>query len=158
MTQEWSVERARQYYSLPYWSEGYFDIDSEGAVVVQPHGPGGPSVRLSSVVEAAGERGLQLPVLIRFADILGHKLGRMQAAFGQVMAELDYQGGYTAVFPIKVNQQRAVVSELVRHGSAGFGLASHWLPGVGFSGIRLTCASGPSARCSFLPSRSARHG
>ncbi|MEZ5440613.1 MAG: biosynthetic arginine decarboxylase [Lysobacterales bacterium] len=122
MTQEWSVERARQYYSLPYWSEGYFDIDSEGAVVVQPHGPGGPSVRLSSVVEAAGERGLQLPVLIRFADILGHKLGRMQAAFGQVMAELDYQGGYTAVFPIKVNQQRAVVSELVRHGSAGFGL------------------------------------
>lgn len=122
MSESWSVDHARQHYSLPYWSEGYFDIDDDGAVVVRPQGPDGPSMRLKDVVDAANARGLQLPVLIRFTDILGNKLGRMQSAFAKAMDDLGYRGGYTAVFPIKVNQQRMVVSELVRHGAEGFGL------------------------------------
>ncbi len=122
MSESWSVDHARQHYSLPYWSEGYFDIDDHGAVVVLPQGADGPSMRLKDVVDAASGRGLQLPMLIRFTDILGDKLSRMQSAFANAMDELGYRGGYTAVYPIKVNQQRLVVSELVRHGGPGFGL------------------------------------
>ena len=122
MQSSWTIDTAREHYSLPYWSDGYYDIDPQGRVVVRPHGDSGPSVVLAEVIEAARARGLQLPILVRFTDILSHKRDRMQAAFAQAMADYDYQGGYTAVFPIKVNQQRSVVSELVRKGGSGFGL------------------------------------
>jgi len=122
MQTPWTVETARDHYSISYWSDGYVDVNEQGLVVVQPHGPDGPTVVLAEVIEAARARGLQLPILVRFTDILSHKRDRMQAAFAQAMTDNDYQGGYTAVFPIKVNQQRSVVSELVREAGPGFGL------------------------------------
>jgi arginine decarboxylase len=86
-------------------------------------GVDGAEIALQDVVNAASAQcGLRIPLLVRFTDILGHKLRRMQAAFAGAMADLEYTGGYTAVFPIKVNQQRSVVAELVRSGTSGFGL------------------------------------
>jgi arginine decarboxylase len=113
---------ARRTYSLPYWSEGYFDVDGAGALVVRPDRTPGREIALTQVVDLARGQGLKLPLLVRFADILGDKLGRMQAAFAKAMAEQDYAGGYTAVYPIKVNQHLSVAGELVARATSGFGL------------------------------------
>ena len=118
----WSLDRARHTYSIPYWSEGYFDVDAGGRMRVLPRGAGGPSLDLPGIVDQATAAGLKLPLLLRFSDILGNRLGKLQAAFGRAMAELDYQGGYTAVYPIKVNQHRGVAGELAAVGGDGFGL------------------------------------
>jgi arginine decarboxylase len=118
----WSIDRARQTYSIAHWSEGYFDADDAGRLVAQPRGPGGARVALADVVRDAQAQGLKLPLLVRFVDVLGDKLGRLQGAFERAMAEYDYRGGYTAVFPIKVNQHASVAGELVARGSTGFGL------------------------------------
>ncbi|GIX36735.1 MAG: biosynthetic arginine decarboxylase [Lysobacteraceae bacterium] len=120
---DWSVDRARQTYSVPYWSEGYFDIDTRGRVVAQPRGPGGPVIVLDEVVAAARAQGLRLPLLLRFSDILRDRLARLQAAFARAMQDCGYAGGYTAVYPIKVNQHHGVTGELVAAGQDGqFGL------------------------------------
>ncbi|UXI68326.1 biosynthetic arginine decarboxylase [Tahibacter amnicola] len=118
----WNVEKARQRYAVPYWGENYFDVDAQGRVVAQPQGPEGPRVCLDDIVSAATARGSRLPLLVRFSDILHHRRSRLQAAFAKVMADWDYTGGYTAVFPIKTNQQRGVAGELASQGDAGFGL------------------------------------
>jgi arginine decarboxylase len=120
---DWSIERARHTYSIPHWSEGYVDVDARGRLTVHPRGADGPAVALEEVIEQATAEGLKLPVLIRFVDILSDRLERLQRAFGRAMADLGYGGGYTAVYPIKVNQHRSVTGELVAAGdSEGFGL------------------------------------
>ena len=118
----WTLDRARHTYSIPYWSEGYFDVDSAGRMLVLPRGAGGPTLALPEVVNQATAAGLKLPLLLRFSDVLGDRLGKLQAAFGRAIAELDYKGGYTAVYPIKVNQHRGVAGELAAAGGDGFGL------------------------------------
>ena len=116
----WSIDRARQVYSIPHWSDGYFDIDDEGRMCAQPRGEGGPQLALPEVIERATEAGLKLPLLVRFSDILGDRLRKMQAAFAKAMAELQYGGGYTAVYPIKVNQHFGVAGVLANEGGEGF--------------------------------------
>ena len=118
----WSIDAARRTYSIAHWGEGYFDIDAHGRVTVRPHGAQGPDIALPEAVDAALAQGLKLPLLLRFSDILGHRLGRLQGAFAQAMEDLDYAGGYTAIYPIKVNQHRSVAGELARHAGEGFGL------------------------------------
>ncbi len=118
----WTLDRARQTYSIAHWSEGYFDVDAKGRVEVQPQGPNGTALALTEVVAAAEAQGLKLPLLARFNDILGHKRSRMQAAFAKAMRDADFDGGYTAVFPIKVNQNQSVAGELAASGGVGFGL------------------------------------
>jgi arginine decarboxylase len=122
MATSWDIDRARQTYAVPYWSDGYVDVDTAGHLVMQPHGPGGPKLNLPAIVDAARAQGLRLPLLIRFPDILADRLARLQAAFGKAIADTGYPAAYTAVYPIKVNQQRGVVSELVAAGEHGFGL------------------------------------
>ncbi len=119
---DWSLDQARKTYSIPHWSEGYFDVDTAGRIAVRPHGERGPSIPLPEVVDAARANGAKLPVLVRFPDILGDRLGKLQAAFAQAQAEWDYAGGYTAVYPIKVNQHRGVAGTLASHHGEGFGL------------------------------------
>ena len=114
----WTLDRARHTYSVPYWSDGYFDIDGRGRLVARPNGGEGPAIALSDVVERARGMGHKLPLLVRFSDVLGHRLGKLQQAFAQAMRELDYRGGYTAVYPIKVNQHAGVAGELARVGAA----------------------------------------
>ncbi len=88
----WSVEHAKQLYSMPFWSEGYFDIDAAGRICVQPQGPEGPSLPLPELIEQAARDGVKLPLLLRFSDILPHRLQAMQRAFNIGMGDLGYQG------------------------------------------------------------------
>jgi arginine decarboxylase len=119
---DWSVDQARKTYSIPHWAEGYFDVDDAGRIVVSPKGADGPLIPLPEVVDAARANGAKLPMLVRFPDILGDRLGKLQAAFAQAQADWEYPGGYTAVYPIKVNQHRGVAGTLASHASEGFGL------------------------------------
>jgi arginine decarboxylase len=118
----WSLDRARRTYSIAHWGEGYFDIDAQGRIEVRPRGAEGPAIALPEAVDRALAGGMQLPLLLRFSDILGSRLGKLQAAFGRAMADFDYAGGYTAIYPIKVNQHLGVAGELASHRGEGFGL------------------------------------
>ncbi|KGI79227.1 biosynthetic arginine decarboxylase [Oleiagrimonas soli] len=122
MGTDWNIERARRTWSIPNWSAGYFDVGDDGAVTVRPQGVDGPLLSLPEVVEKARAQGLRMPLLVRFPDILADRLHRLQNAFEQAMEAHEYTGGYTAVYPIKVNQQRGVAGELARVGDKGFGL------------------------------------
>ncbi|GAB3032101.1 arginine decarboxylase [Oleiagrimonas citrea] len=122
MSTDWNIDRARRTWSIPNWSAGYFDVADSGAVTVRPQGAEGPTLSLPEVVEKARAEGLRMPLLVRFPDILADRLQRLQNAFEQAMEAHAYTGGYTAVYPIKVNQQRGVAGELARVGDKGFGL------------------------------------
>ena len=119
---DWSPDQARKAYSIPHWSEGYFDVDAAGRVTVSPLGDSGATVALPQIVDEARANGARLPMLVRFPDILGDRLGKLQGAFKGAMDECEYPGGYTAVYPIKVNQHRAVAGTLAAHRGEGFGL------------------------------------
>lgn len=119
---DWSLDQARKTYSIPHWADGYFDVDAAGHVVVRPTGAQGPEVSLPEIVDSARATGAKLPLLVRFPDILGQRLGKLQAAFAQAQQDWDYGGGYTAVYPIKVNQHQGVAGTLASHHGEGFGL------------------------------------
>jgi arginine decarboxylase len=119
---DWSIEHARKTYSIPHWAEGYFDVDAQGRIAVRPKGANGPSIALPEVINASLAQGGNLPVLVRFPDILGDRLSKLQAAFAQAQQDWDYPGGYTAVYPIKVNQHAGVAGTLASHHGEGFGL------------------------------------
>jgi arginine decarboxylase len=105
------------------WGKGYFSINDAGHVVVRPDTQGTNVIDLFEVVEGLKARDLTTPVVIRFSDILAHRLKHIHAAFAQAIAENNYKNRYAAVFPIKVNQQRLVVEEVYRYGKEfGFGL------------------------------------
>ncbi len=118
----WSLDRARKTYSIPHWSEGYFDVGDDGRVVVRPRGKAGPQIALAQAVDQALADGGNLPMLVRFPDILGDRLGKLQAAFAQARKDWEYAGDYTAVYPIKVNQHAGVAGTLASHHGEGFGL------------------------------------
>ena len=119
---DWSPDQARKAYSIPHWSEGYFDVDSAGRVTVSPRGDAGATVALPQIIDEARANGARLPMLVRFPDILGDRLRKLQGAFAHAMAECEYPGGYTAVYPIKVNQHHGVAGTLASHHGDGFGL------------------------------------
>ena len=122
-SQGWSVEDALELYNVPAWSSGYFSINAAGHVVVRPDTTVAHEIDLLEVVQGLQERDLTAPVVIRFSDILAHRLRHLHAAFARAIAENDYRNRYTAVYPIKVNQQRLVVEEVFRYGKEfGFGL------------------------------------
>jgi len=121
--QGWSVEDALELYNVPAWGSGYFSINAAGHVVVRPDTTAAREIDLLEVVQGLAERDLSAPVVIRFSDILAHRLRHLHGAFSQAIAENDYHNRYTAVYPIKVNQQRLVVEEVFRYGKEfGFGL------------------------------------
>ena len=118
------VQQARAIYNTRHWSAGYFDIASNGeAAVLTRQGDISSAISLPSLVKEVEARGLSLPVLIRFAHILHDRVDTLCGAFQKAITENEYNNSYTAVYPIKVNQQRAVVEELVKHGGGErFGL------------------------------------
>ena len=118
----WSADLARKTYSIPHWADGYFDVDARGRIVVRPKGAEGPAIALPEAVDASLADGGNLPVLVRFPDILGHRLHKLQTAFAQAQKDWGYAGGYTAVYPIKVNQHAGVAGTLASHHGEGFGL------------------------------------
>ena len=122
MSKSWTTDDARHTYAIANWGEGYFDVGVDGAILVKPRAADGPAVSLPAVVEAARALGSRMPLLVRFGDILNDRRARLQAAFAKVMADWDYAGGYTSIYPIKVNQQKNVAGELASAGGDGFGL------------------------------------
>jgi arginine decarboxylase len=114
---DWNLQQARDTYAIEHWGDGYFDIDARGHVVAYPRrDPEAGAVDLRAVAEAIRREGLSLPILLRFVDILRDRVHRLGAAFAKARAELDYQGAYTPVYPIKVNQQRGVIESLLDSG------------------------------------------
>ncbi|HET9818198.1 MAG TPA: biosynthetic arginine decarboxylase [Rhodanobacteraceae bacterium] len=118
--QEWSLDDARALYSVPHWGDGYVDVGAGGRAVMRPRGADGPVIALDDAIARAREMGLRMPLLLRFPDILLDRRARLRAAFAQAMRTHAFAGGYTALYPIKVNQQRAVAGTLA--GGEGFGL------------------------------------
>ena len=123
MKQAWSVEDARELYQVDLWGHDYFAIAANGHAVVRPDAAADREIDLFEVIEGLRERDISTPVLLRFSDLVAHRLRRLNTAFAAAIAENEYEGRYVAVYPIKVNQQRHVVEEVFRHGSPyGFGL------------------------------------
>jgi arginine decarboxylase len=119
----WKVEDSLDLYQVPAWGKGYFGINPAGHVVVRPNPKGPHEIDLLEVVEGLKARDLTTPVVVRFSDILRHRLQLLHDAFAQAIAENEYRNRYCALFPIKVNQQRLVVEEVYRYGKEfGFGL------------------------------------
>jgi len=112
----WSIQDARSTYNIQRWGAGYFDINEGGHVVARPLMEAGAAVDLCDVVEETKARGLKFPVLVRFQDILRHRVESINVAFRNAISEFNYQGSYRGVFPVKVNQLREVVEEILDAG------------------------------------------
>ena len=121
--EDWSIQDSAALYGLDRWGDPYFTVNGRGHISVQPQGERGGSLDLVELVEELRGRNLGLPLLIRFDDILEDRLERLHAAFERAIAQYGYQGRYQGVFPVKCNQQRHVVEELVSCGRRwNFGL------------------------------------
>ncbi len=112
----WTVRDSMDLYHIRNWGAGYFGINETGNACVYPRGPEGPSVDLKQIVDELRRRGIQLPILIRFSDILRSRIDALNIAFQTAIRECGYRNRYLGVYPIKVNQQRHVVEEIVAHG------------------------------------------
>ena len=119
----WTTKDSAALYNVTGWSSGYFRINDAGHMEVTPSGPEGLSVDLYELVGDLERRGLGMPLLIRFSEILHSRVRQLFDCFGSAIKEYGYRGRYRGVFPIKVNQQNHVVEELVRFGGPlGLGL------------------------------------
>lgn len=113
----WTAENGAELYGIRNWGAGYFDVSAQGEVVVRPHGTRSPvAVSLMSLIAECRKRGLTMPVLLRFANILASRIAEINDGFRRAIREANYAGEYRAVYPIKVNQQREVVEDIVRLG------------------------------------------
>ncbi len=119
----WTVRDSAELYNVANWGAGFFTVNDKGHVEVRPNGNGGPGVDLLELVGDLERRGLRAPLLVRFSDILKSRVAGLCGAFGKAIGEYGYQGRYRGVYPIKVNQQRHVVEEIIEYG-APFGAAS----------------------------------
>src|SRR5450432_2639552 len=115
-TERWTPQVASDFYDVASWGKGYFSVGDNGHVHVHPEKDPARSIDLKELIDTLLLRGINHPILIRFADILKHRLGEIHSAFQTAIAEHKYQGGYCCVYPIKVNQQRQVVEEVLEFG------------------------------------------
>ncbi len=119
----WTVEDSSALYGLPDWGKGFFGVSPEGRLIVMPERDPARAIDLFELVQGLKERDLTTPVLLRFSDILAHRLREIHGAFMKAIEENGYTGGYNCVYPIKVNQQKHVVEEIRDFGAGlGFGL------------------------------------
>jgi arginine decarboxylase len=116
MKNGWDVDAAIATYNVDSWGGGYFTINEKGDVIVRPLQEAGGSIDVLDVVNEARTRGLSFPLVIRFQDLLRHRVEAVNRAFQSAMAEFNYSGKYRGVFPIKVNQLREVIEEIVDAG------------------------------------------
>src|SRR5438874_1432543 len=116
MKTEWDLESAVTTYNVDGWGEGYFTVNSSGNVEARPLQDNGGSIDLLAVVNEARARNLGFPLVIRFQDLLRHRVESVNRAFQNAITEFDYKNEYRGVFPIKVNQLREVIEEIVDAG------------------------------------------
>ncbi|HET7620537.1 MAG TPA: biosynthetic arginine decarboxylase [Gemmatimonadaceae bacterium] len=140
----WSTEDSRTLYNVESWGIGFFDVNSEGHVVVRPD-KSHPERELDlyELAMDLDEQGVKLPMLLRFSDILRSRIETISQRFRNAIEEFEYEGGYTLVYPIKVNQQRHVVEEIVQFGAS--------------CGVGLECGSKPELQAVLALSESTEH-
>ena len=112
----WTIEDSAELYGIPFWGKGLFEANKAGHLVMTPAGEGKGKVDLYNVVTELTERGVELPVLLRLPQVVEGRLDLMWSVFGKAIEENNYRGRYRGVYPIKVNQQRQVVEDLLRVG------------------------------------------
>src|SRR5882672_9326723 len=143
----WGIQDARNLYNIQSWGARYFDINEAGHVVARPLQEAGAAVDVTDVIEEAKGRGLKFPLLIRFQDLLRHRVESVNLAFRNSIKEFNYQGNYRGVFPIKVNQLREVVEEILDAGKPyNFGLEVGSKPEL-FAGLALQNQAGSLIVC-----------
>jgi arginine decarboxylase len=140
----WTIDSARALYNIEGWGAGYFDVSDRGRVIVRPdRAHPERELDLLDLARDLEEQGVALPVLLRFSDILRSRIEQLSQRFREAMREFEYDGGYTTVYPIKVNQQRHVVEEIVEFGKA--------------YGVGLECGSKPELQAVLALSESTEH-
>src|SRR5713101_6275567 len=112
----WTVADAQETYSIRSWGAGYFGINDKGNVCIHPEGANAASLDLKELVDEVRRRGIGLPLLIRFTDILRDRVIHLNEAFKKAISEHNYKATYRGVYPIKVNQHRYVVESIVETG------------------------------------------
>src|SRR5437667_1938148 len=116
MKTDWDLESAIATYNVERWGDAYFTINNSGNVEAKPLKENGGSIDILEVVNEARERKLGFPLLIRFQDLLRHRVESVNRAFQSAMSEFGYRNQYRGVFPIKVNQLREVIEEIIDAG------------------------------------------
>ena len=112
----WTTQDSVDLYNIAAWGGGRFCIDPEGQLAVAPEGAGGPQLSLKKLADDLRARGIQLPALVRCSDLLRARVDELHHCFHSAIKEYGYAGTYRGVYPIKVNQQRSVVEEIMRFG------------------------------------------
>ncbi|MFI3122390.1 MAG: biosynthetic arginine decarboxylase, partial [Methylococcales bacterium] len=115
----WSTEQSAETYAIENWGDGYFSINNSGHVCVKPSSDKAIELDLFEIAQSLNNKNLSLPVLVRFTDILKDRVTRLSKAFEKACAGNNYQGQYTPVYPIKVNQQRQVVEGILAADNIG---------------------------------------
>lgn len=113
----WSVQDSLDLYNVRQWGAGFFGVNDRGHVVVSSRGAEGPTIDMKELVDELLQRGIDMPILLRFSDILRARIEQLCEAFKKSFEENGYTGQYMGVYPIKVNQQRHIVEEIVQYGA-----------------------------------------
>ena len=112
----WGASDSLKLYNIENWGDQYFSINPSGNMTVHPKRGEGPGIDLMTVIDEIKSQNVEFPVLIRFQDIIRHRVVALNEAFKKSIAEFGYKGRYKGVYPIKVNQMREVVEEIVDAG------------------------------------------
>src|SRR5690606_26328176 len=112
----WTAADALDTYNIPRWGCGYFGVNEQGSLIVTPRGDGNGAIDMKELIDELVARGIQLPILLRFSDILKARIELLCGAFNNAIREYGYTGQYRGVYPIKVNQNRTVVEEIIEFG------------------------------------------
>ncbi len=112
----WDLEKAKELYGVDTWGAGYFDINEAGNLIVCPQGKDKPHVDLLELTEELQERGIRCPMLLRFPDVIHERIKLLNDCFYNAIEKYEYKGQYQGVYPIKVNQQRHLIEEVVEIG------------------------------------------
>jgi len=135
--QRWTVDDSAALYMIERWGSGYFGVNSRGDLTVSPLQENGIAIPIVGALREAQALNLNAPILIRFQDLLRHRVEGLNHAFQRAIAEHNYRGSYRGVFPIKVNQLREVVEEILDAGRPyDFGLEVGSKPEL-FAGLAL---------------------
>jgi arginine decarboxylase len=140
---KWTVRDAEKLYNMAGWGLGYFRVSDEGHVTVHPDGEPDHGIDLYQIAMDLQAQGVGLPLLLRFSDILRSRIAELAERFRDAIDEFGYEGSYTTVYPIKVNQQRHVVQEIVEFGNP--------------HGVGLECGSKPELMAVLGLNESTKH-
>ena len=133
---KWSIDDSAELYNINGWGLNYFSINEKGHVAVTPK-TDGPSIDLKELMEELQVRDVEAPVLLRFPDILDNRIEKISNCFQAAAREYGYSAKNFIIYPIKVNQMRPVVEEIVSHGNKfNIGLEAGSLYRTGFAGSK----------------------